>query len=359
MSYYDVLGVEKTATVDEIKKVYRGLALKYHPDKNPGDVEAEKKFKEIAAAYEILSDPQKRAQYDTWGSIDPSNNRRSSDPHNFFNDIFRDLFSGDIFTNVADHAKNIQVQLHITLKEVMTGCSKEVRYNRRDICRSCMGSGGKRLAMCPQCNGSGWREQRQATMMFRTTCNMCRGSGKAVVEQCSDCSGTGVTAPTEAMVVVNVPKGCYTGMQIRFEGMGESARGMTGAAGHLYVVLVVQDHPLYRRNGNDLIITVPVNYTTLVIGGNIEVPTLTGSVNVDISPGTPVGAMLRLKGRGLPDVQTNQVGDCLIVLDLDVQRVSEGEERKLIDLLAEYERNHPSQRIVEFKKMCSELQQTE
>ena len=319
MDCYKLLGVLKTASTDEIKKAYRGLARKFHPDANPGE-ENEKKFKEISAAYEVLSDPAKRSHYDTWGTTNPRQQGPFQGNNDFFGDIFNNFFHhrGDIFSNVADHSKNIQVQLPISLLDVLEGCTKEVRYQRRDICKKCMGSGGKRMAACPSCNGNGYQQSRQGNMTFQATCNMCKGAGKAIAEKCDDCLGTGVTPATEAMVSVNVPPGAFTGMQLRFDGAGESARASTGAAGHLYVVIVVKEHPLFQRNNDDLHVLVPVGYSKLVLGGRTEVPTLKGVVEIDVPPGTNSGANLRLKGKGLPNIQTRTIGDIIVILDLDV-----------------------------------------
>jgi molecular chaperone DnaJ len=361
-NYYEVLGVVKTATPDEIKKAYRGLALKHHPDKNPGDKEAEARFKEIANAYETLSDPVKRSQYDMWGTTTTRQQRGASQANANFhsNDFFNDIFGGffnqrDIFTNVADHAKNIQVQLVISLKEVIEGCTKEVRYQRRDMCKKCMGSGGKRMATCPTCSGTGMKQNRQGNMMFQTTCTMCKGSGKAIAEKCDDCVGTGVTPPSDAMVLVNVPRGAHSGMQIRFEGAGESARASTGAAGHLYVVIVVEEHALFQRNHNDLIATMPIPYSTMVLGGKIEVPTLTGMVEVEVPAGARSGSSLRLKGKGLPDVQKTIQGDLIIVLEVDVPTGAQKPFKTLLEGLADLDKDYPSEKVKEFQKRCSEL----
>lgn len=353
-NYYDVLGVGKSASVDEIKNAYRQLAKKYHPDKNPGDAESERRFKEVSAAYEVLSDPAKKAQYDIRGHVGP----RPHQPHpgNFFNDIFSDIFNsrGDFFyTNVADHARNIQVQLVVSLEEVITGCTKEVKYNRRDICAACLGTGGKKMATCPTCGGDGWHKTRQGPMTLQSSCGMCKGTGKAVAERCESCHGAGVGDPVEISLSVKVPAGARSGDQIRFEGMGESARASTGASGHLYVVVVVASHEFFERDGEHLIIRVPVSYTQLVLGGKIQVPTLYGVGEVEIAPGTSAGSNLRLKGKGLP-IQGEEKGDLFIVLELDIPRVGAGEERRLIDALATYESKNPSRKVSEFNKRCQE-----
>jgi molecular chaperone DnaJ len=361
-NYYEVLGVPKTASPEEIKKAYRALAFKHHPDRNPGDRESETKFKEISSAYETLNDPVKKSQYDLFGQA--SGRQRGAqpnpnpNPNNFFNDIFGGFFNQkDIFTNVADHAKNIQVQVAVTLKEAATGCSKEVNYQRRDICNKCMGSGGKRMGVCPTCGGDGWQKNRQGNMMFQSTCPMCKGSGKAVAEKCEECIGTGVTPPTAARMPVDIPPGASTGMQIRYEGMGESARASMGAAGHLYVVVVVEDHPIFQRSFNDLIAHVPITYSTLVLGGKIEVPTLDGMVEVEVPKGTLPGSSLRIKGKGMPPLQQHGVsnGDIIVILDLDCMTPRDEEHRRIVDMLAEYERNHQSSVIGDFKKKCADL----
>jgi molecular chaperone DnaJ len=361
--YYEVLGVSKTASPEEIKKAYRQQAIKYHPDKNPGNAEAENKFKEVATAYEVLGDPEKRQQYDQYGHAGP---RRPNDfhPSDFFNDIFSDLFGrqrNGNFSNVSSHAKNIQVQVDVDLTEIVKGCTKKVKYQRRDLCTACMGTGGKKMDKCPTCQGSGWQTLRQGSMTIRSACGMCQGSGKAIAEKCDSCHGMGVSTPVDTEISVTIPPGTPNGLQMRFEGMGESARGATGVLGHLYVVVNVKHHPLFVRKNDDIIVTVPITYSQCVLGCKLQVPTLEGMTEVEVHPRLhPTSENIRLSGKGMPVFQspTNARGNLFILFDLDMETYyvdMTEEEKKIFKALAEYEKKHPSSRSKKFQEQCDSL----
>lgn len=355
MDYYDVLGVGREATPDEVQKAYRQAAKKYHPDVNPGDLEKEKKFREATAAYEVLSDPGKRANYDARGPFDAGADyaRGHAGPGGPFDagaDFFNDLFRwGNHDSTFGSASRNIQVQVRLTLREVASGCRKTVRYQRRDLCRGCHGCGGKKMDACPMCNGTGFVEShRQGPFLMSMTCRACRGRGKTVVEKCDSCLGAGVEPPTECSVTVDIPVGAKTGDQIRVDNMGEPAQR---GAGHLYVVVVVEEHPLFQRAGDDLVVKVPVSYSRLVLGGKVSVPTLTGPVPVDVPEGTGSGTVARVKGKGLPNIQSGVFGDLLAVFELDVSRPT-ARERELIKPLADHEDSHPSKKVQEFTRLC-------
>jgi molecular chaperone DnaJ len=360
--YYEVLGVKKDASPDEIKKAYRQLALKYHPDKNPGDAEAEKSFKEVASAYEVLSDGDKRSHYDRYGHAQPRPGPSAGHSPFFpFDGDFFDLFNSSNhgpFFNAARESQNIQVQVHLTLRDVIEGCTKEVEYERREVCSKCLGSGGKSMGKCSTCDGMGKVTRTSMIGGGRFTiaseCPGCRGSGKTILEKCADCVGTGMTPSRTVKRSVHIPAGACTGMQLRVDGGGEAGRA-GGATGHLYIVIVVHNMPPLTRSHedpSDLIVTVPIRYATLVLGGNIEVPTLDGVVKVHVPIGTAAGSKLRLRDKGLPNLRGGGRGDLIVHLELDVPKGVTGEEMKLIGTLKDFESSHPSQRMNEFKQQC-------
>lgn len=327
--HYEVLGVGRQAGPDEIKKSYRRLALQHHPDRNQGE---DASFREVNEAYECLSDPEKKANYDRWGHA------RGPEPAAGFRaDLFADLFGHNPF----DHgpvARNIVVPLAITLEEAASGCRKEVAYQRKSTCRACHGSGGRTFKPCPSCAGRGYHESRQGPFLHRQNCGACRSQGRVTDEPCDSCRGTGYTPPEDRTETIDVPRGVHTGVSICFQGEGETSHN--GQVGHLYVQVLVQDHPTFARNGDDLVCPVPLTYTQLVLGDTVEVPTLDGTRTCVVPPGTKPGAVIRLSGSGLPLMRSpHQTGDLLVRVDLVVASETE-DTREAIRNLARCEPRH-------------------
>ncbi len=351
--YYEVLSVEKTASGDEIKRSYRRLAMKYHPDRNPGDAEAEAKFKECAEAYEVLADPEKRARYDQYGHA----GLRSTPGHDFRNMHVEDIFSmfNDIFgggggfggraqgqrRGVA-RGYDLETEVEITLEEVLTGCEREVEFKRLDVCQTCKGSGAKpgtEPVKCPTCQGHGQVQQAGLGGMFRmvTTCPNCRGRRTIVVDKCADCRGAGRVS-LKRKISVKVPQGIMDGQVIRVTGEGEPpapelSQSGEGVRGDLHVVVRVQDHDRFERSNDDLLLAVPVAFAQAALGANVEVPTLDGPATFEIPAGSQHGTLFRIREKGLPNLRTRQRGDLVVVLQLVVpQRLSDSQKK----LLQEY-----------------------
>lgn len=350
--YYEVLGVQSTATEVEIKTSYRKLAMKYHPDKNPGDKEAETRFKEAAEAFEVLGDADKRARYDRYGH----QGLEGTGFHEFTNieDIFEafgDMFGlGGIFGGGGRRGggrrgprpgADLQVGLRIKLQEAATGCTKTVNVRRRVRCSSCNGNGcapGSSPVTCTMCGGRGRIIQAQGPFRIETTCGSCRGTGKLIGTPCGTCSGTGQIL-NEAKVEVTVPPGVDTGMRLRVTGQGEA--GEPGApSGDLYVVMELEQHPFFQREGNDLHCRVPIGFALAALGGEIEIPTLDGPENLAIPKGTQSGHIFRLNHKGMPDVRGRGRGKLLIQVYVEVPRKLEKRQEELLRELAEIEKVH-------------------
>jgi molecular chaperone DnaJ len=345
---YQVIGVSKTASEEEIKKAYRQLAKQYHPDRNPGDKDAETKFKEVQEAYDILSDKQKRSDYDRYGGVRTNQNpfdgspfRRGKPFSSVFDDFF-DNFMGERKNN--SHGEHIAVEVEITLEEVHTGIEKEVKFERRSICSNCGGVGGKQ-SHCKHCGGSGLRVIHGEHMMVQTKCPACSGTGKQIVEACADCVD-GYTNAVEQTMKCKIPPGVENGMRFVHAGLGEPAIENGSPPGNLYVLVSVKEHDWFRRGqqGN-LLIEVPVSYTQLVFGGEIDVPNISGeTIAFHIPKGTQSGTKFRLGNMGLPIFNngghTYQRGDQIVQVKLEVPSQFDGEYEKTLKDLSEQERTH-------------------
>ncbi len=318
--YYAVLGVNRNAGEEEIKKAYRKLALKHHPDRNPGDKQAEEKFKEISEAYQVLTDPEKRTQYNQYGHAafgDGGPFRGGFDFTSGFEDIFGDIF-GEFFgagtgrRRGRTRGEDLRYNLDITFEEAAFGTEKKIKIPRQGACDACHGSGckpGTSPRTCPTCRGRGQVSFQQGFFTVSRTCNQCRGQGTIIPDPCSSCGGTGRVRKLHTLSV-KIPPGVDTGARLKLRSEGEG--GVSGGpAGDLYVVIQVQPHPLFVREGLDIICEVPIGFVQAALGAEIDVPTLEGKVKMKIPAGTQSGKVFRLKGKGVRDIQGYQQGDQL------------------------------------------------
>ena len=340
--YYEVLNVERSAGADDIKRAYRRLALKYHPDKNPDNKEAEQKFKDCAEAYEVLSDPEKRQRYDQFGH----EGLRGSGMHDFSHMGFDDIFSmfDDIFGGAfgggrrrtrtgAAQGAHLEARVEITMAQVLTGTEKTLEFQRQDLCSTCHGSGsepGHEPKPCAQCGGQGQVAQAGMGGLFRmvTTCPRCRGEGKVVTDPCKKCSGTGRT-PKKRTLSIKIPAGISDGQAIRVTGEGEPGqRG--GPSGDLYCYVQVKQHPFLQRDADDLIIRLPVSFTQAALGATIKVPSLNGSREMAIQPGTQHGTVIEAKGQGLPSIRSGRRGALLVQVLVEIPKKLNKKQQQLL-----------------------------
>lgn len=324
--YYEILNVKKDASADEIKKAYRRLARKYHPDLNPGDKAKEKQFKEINEAYEVLSDPKKRAEYDQFGktAFEGAQGFEGFRTQDFgfgtggFQDIFSDLFSHGRYEEAPSYGADLHAKLDIPLEEAFKGVIKPITLSREVTCKSCRGSGAESSQTCTQCKGTGSVGQSRGLFRFNQPCPSCQGRGTVVKKACKACRGNGSTVTTET-IKVKIPPGVDTGSKIRLKGMG-SAGVKGGPSGNLYIELTVRPHPVFKRDGNDIYVEVPVTVVEAVMGGKIRVPTLDSPVTMTLPAGTDSGKKFRLKGKGIPDRKTGIAGDQFAVIKIIVPK---------------------------------------
>jgi len=333
--YYEVLGVEKSASEDDLKKAYRKLAVKYHPDKNPGDKSAEEKFKELGEAYEALSDSQKRAAYDRYGhSAFDARARAGGGSGGGFHDpfdIFSQVFGGSsIFEEVfgggggqeggrMHRGADLRYDLEITLEEAARGCEKEISVTKLELCDHCDGSGGEPGAQrrpCQTCGGHGQVIASRGIFSIRQTCHRCEGAGYVIDRPCKSCGGYG-RRERNSKIKIAIPPGVDTGVRLRSRGNGEAGvRG--GPQGDLHVVIHLKAHEMFQRDGDDLVCDVPVSFVQAAIGAEIEVPTLSGKAHIKIPAGTQPNTIFRLKGKGVKNVHDHSVGDLHIRVIVEV-----------------------------------------
>ena len=353
--YYEVLGVEKGASEDDIKKAYRKLAKQYHPDLHPGDKDAEAKFKEVGEAYEILSDADKRAKYDQFGhaAFDPASGFGGAGGAGFggFGDIINDIFGGgfgDIFggggrqanPNAPQRGESIRVSLTIEFEDAAFGCTREINVPRIEDCDTCHGTGcaeGTTPEICSNCHGSGVVRTQTRTpfgvMSSQANCPNCGGRGKIIHQPCSKCNGKGKVR-RQKKVSVNIPAGIDDGQTVSLRGQGNS--GVNGGpAGDLLIVVTVHSHPIFEREGVSVLMTMPISFTQAALGAEIEVPTLDGKVKYDLPEGTQTGTVFRLRGKGIPYLRGGGRGDQYVTVEVQTPKSLSSEQKDLLRQLAE------------------------
>ena len=363
--YYEVLGVSKTATDAEIKKAYRKLAMKYHPDYNPGDKEAEEKFKEINEANEVLSDPKKRQLYDQYGfaGVDPNFGAGGAgyggagfggsgfggfDGFGDLGDIFGEFFGGGRSRgsqqNASRRGENVMARLELTFEEAAFGCEKSVTVDRSEPCPTCKGNGcahGTTPEVCPDCHGTGTVTQAQRTpfgvMQSQGPCQKCRGTGKIIHQPCPDCRGSGRIRKRRT-IQVTIPAGIDNGQTISLRGQGNAGRN-GGPAGDLLIVIAVRPHEIFRREGTSVLCEAPITFTQAVLGAELEIPTIDGKVKYDLPEGTQTGTVFRLRGKGIPVLNGRGRGDQYVTVNVETPRNLTKEQKEALrsfsDMLGE------------------------
>ncbi len=341
LDYYEILTVPKNASEQEIKSAYRKLALKYHPDRNPGNKEAEERFKEAAQAYSVLGDPEKRRRYDAYGHAGLTGGAAGFDPSVFtdFADILGDLFGfGDLFRRRRGGPRrgaDLRYNLELTFEEAAFGAETHVQITKAATCRTCSGSGsapGTTPTPCSSCGGAGQVSFQQGFFSVARTCGRCHGTGKIITSHCKECRGEG-QVPVERKLQIKIPPGVDTGSQLRIAGEGEpGAAG--GPPGDLYVVIRVQEHPFFRREGTSLFCEVPISIVQAALGATLELPTLDGGrVKVDVPEGTQHGTVFRVRGQGIPNLGSRGRGDLHVGVRLVVPTKLTAESRRLLEQL--------------------------
>lgn len=368
--YYEVLGVGKGASQDEIKKAYRTLAKKYHPDANPDDPNAEAKFKELNEAYEVLSDDAKRSNYDAYGNANGPFNPGSGGSggpggpgDNPFGRIFGDMGGGggfpfgNLFGNLEDllgggggaqrragprRGDDLEVEVEITLEEAFSGVDRDIKIPRTEQCERCGGSGaepGTKAVTCPVCHGTGQVTTAQRTIlgqfMMTAPCTKCGGTGRYIEKPCKECGGSGEVRKTKT-VTVTVPPGADSGLRLRLSGQGNAGtRG--GSTGDLYVVIFVKPHGTFQRQGDDLILDKVISFPLAAIGGSARIPAIDGEVELDVPAGTQPGAVLRLRGKGMPRLRQKSRGDMLVRVNVRVPTKLSGKEKEALKELGKFD----------------------
>ncbi|HVX65654.1 MAG TPA: molecular chaperone DnaJ [Bryobacteraceae bacterium] len=345
--YYEILGVDRSVSEQELKSAYRQAALKFHPDRNPGSKDAEDKFKEAAEAYGILSDPQKRAAYDRYGHAGISGaagNAYEGAGFTDLSDIFGDFFFGDLFGGAtggrrrtrAQKGDDLRYDLEISFEDAVRGMVAEIRVPRQETCARCHGTGGEPdggITTCSRCRGQGQVMFQQGFLSVRQTCSQCGGTGRLIRKPCTECHGQG-TKRTERNLKVKVPAGIDDGQRLRVSGEGEA--GINGGpSGDLYIFFKVEEHPVFERRENDLHCTIPVNIVQAALGAEIQVPTLDGSEPLRIPEGTQSGSTFRLRGKGVPEVNGRGRGDLFYHIQVKTPSKLSREQKKLFEQLAE------------------------
>ena len=348
--YYEVLGVGKNASADDIKRSYRRMAMKYHPDKNPGDKKAEANFKECAEAYEVLSDAEKRRRYDQFGH----EGLRGAGMHDFSRMNVEDIFSmfgfEDFFSGIFGGRRrssrragptrgyDLETAVELTLNDIAKGAEKTIEFTRQDTCAECRGNGcakGSKPGRCPACGGRGQVARGGGFFQMVSTCRQCGGSGQVITNPCKKCKGTG-RVPKKRVVEIKIPAGVHEGQGIRVAGEGEPGRG-GGPKGDLYCYVRIKPHEFLQRDGNDLIAVVPISFTQAALGTTVDVPSLNGTQGLKIPPGTQYGSIFRIKGRGLPNIRTRRTGDQLVQITIETPVKLNAKQEELLREFAKSE----------------------
>lgn len=335
--YYEVLGVARDADEGTLKKAYRRLAMKFHPDRNPDDAAAEASFKEAKEAWEVLSDPRRRALYDRHGHAGlegaggAGGGFEGSDLGDIFESVFGDIFGGARAGGRSGRGPDLRYDLELTLEEAVRGVTRTLEIPTLEVCATCKGSGAKpgtEPVSCTTCGGHGQVRVSQGFFSVQQTCPKCRGSGQVVRDPCGSCRGAG-RVRADRTLEVRIPAGVDTGDRVRLAGEGEAgARG--SGAGDLYVVIHVADHPIFRRDGSDLYCEVPIGFATAALGGELEVPTLDGRVMLKIPAETQTGALFRLRGKGVASVHGGSAGDLIVRVVIETPVNLSAEQRELL-----------------------------
>ncbi|MCK5237829.1 MAG: molecular chaperone DnaJ [Deltaproteobacteria bacterium] len=343
--YYEILGISRGASPEEIKKSYRKMALKHHPDKHKGEAHAEENFKEINEAYEVLKDPNKKAQYDQFGSVGPGTGfpgggggyQQGGDFGDFFGDIFSDIFGGGGGRRRGPiRGSDLRYDIHIPFTDAAYGSTKKIQIPRTENCSECNGSGAKKgtsPVTCSKCSGSGQTTFKQGFFSVSRPCGGCHGTGQRIKEPCRPCSGSGHVRKTKTLSI-NIPKGVDTGSRLRITGEGEA--GERGAPyGDLYVVLHVEQHPIFRREGDDIICEVPIGYTQAALGAEIEVPTIDGKLKFKVPAGTQTGKVFTIKGKGMPSIRGSRRGNHHVIVTIETPTKLNKKQKELLREFAE------------------------
>ena len=353
--YYEVLGIQKGASEDEIKKAYKKLARKYHPDMNPGDKEAEEKFKEVNEANEVLSDPEKKARYDQFGfaGVDPNYGAGAGGgaygggfDFGDLGDIFGSFFGGGFGggqrrnPNAPQRGESIRASVSVSFTEAAFGCEKSVTLERSEQCPTCKGNGcapGTTSEICPDCHGTGTVQTRRQTPMgvFASNgpCRKCGGTGRLIHQPCPDCRGTGAVRKRKT-IKVNIPAGIDHGQTISLRGQGNAGRN-GGPAGDLLITVMVQPHELFRRDGVDVFCEAPITFAQAVLGAELEIPTIDGKVKYSIPEGTQTGTVFRLKGKGIPVLNGRGRGDQYVTVTIETPRNLNKEQKEALRRFSE------------------------
>lgn len=352
--YYEVLGVQRNATDKDIASAYRTLALKFHPDSNPGDEAATQQFKEAAEAYDVLNDADKRARYDQYGHAGVEGGAHQFTEVEDIFEAFGDLFGGGVLGDLFGGGRrrggrrtrrgaDLRCDVQLSLAEAATGVKKPIEFNRSKKCDGCSGSGsapGSERQPCRRCGGRGQIVQSAGILRVQTSCPACQGAGSVIAVPCGDCRGRGYTA-SHVNLDIAIPAGVDTGMRVRLPGEGEPSPD-GGPPGDCYCFVEIVEHPLFQRDGKHLILQVPVSYSQATLGAAVEVPTLDGPDELTIPKGTQHGEVFRLRGKGMPDPRGSAKGDLLVQIFLEVPKKLTAEQEDLLRKLAELENNHVS-----------------
>ncbi len=344
--YYHILGIPRNATPEQIKKAYRELALKHHPDRNPGDHTAEEKFKDINAAYQVLSDPEKRVQYDRFGERAPFDfgreDFRGPSIDDLFSGLFEEFFGRRSRPRGPSRRKghDLRYDLKITLEEAAFGAEKTFTVEKPQSCAVCSGSGlkpGTAPVTCPECRGRGQLLYQQGFFSISRTCPRCQGAGRIISDPCPNCAGAGIEMARRDLKV-GIPPGVETGSTLRLTGEGEPGE-LAGPPGDLHVILFIEEHPVFQRQGTELICEVPISFLSAALGGEIEVPTLEDISRLKIPAGTQTGKIFRLKGKGMPHLHGGHRGDLHVQIFVEVPAKLSGKEKDLLEKMLESEKS--------------------